>query len=112
MKDHEDAVLNAVEKSLSDKLGQKVKIKTSEFLGGGCINHASKIETNAGSFFLKWNSENVADTFVREAESLKELKKAAGESLIIPEVFAVKETDETPGFLVLEYLNFIPFFIS
>ncbi len=105
MKDHEDAVLNAVEKSLSEKLGQKVEVKTSGFLGGGCINHASKIETNAGTFFLKWNSENIADTFVREAESLNELKKAAQESLVIPEVYAAKKTDETPGFLVLEYLN-------
>jgi fructosamine-3-kinase len=36
---------------------------------------------------------------------LRELKKAAGEFLIVPEVIAVKTVDKTPGFLVLEYLD-------
>jgi protein-ribulosamine 3-kinase len=94
-----------IEDHLSEKFGKRIKIHSSNSLGGGCISHASKIETNAGLFFLKWNAGGPSDMFLREAESLEELKKAAGEMLVIPEVIAAKEADEKPGFLVLEYLE-------
>jgi len=54
---------------------------------------------------VKWNAHCEADIFLRESESLKELKKAADNQLIIPEVFAAKAVDSTPGFLVMEYLQ-------
>lgn len=94
-----------IEQALSEKLGENIQIKSSVSLGGGCINHASKIETNAGAFFVKWNDNCAADIFLREAESLKELKKAAQNELVVPEVFAAKEVDDTPGFLVAEHLK-------
>ena len=94
-----------VEKHLSGYFGKKVKIKSSGVLGGGCINNASKVETNAGTFFLKWNSDSAPYIFIREAESLKELKKAAAGLLVIPEVYGAKEVNDTPGFLILEYLK-------
>jgi protein-ribulosamine 3-kinase len=94
-----------VEMKLSEVFGRPVKINSSGNLGGGCINHASRIETSEGIFILKWNSDCPADIFIREAESLRELKKAAAGKLIVPEVIASKEVDETPGFLVQEYLE-------
>jgi protein-ribulosamine 3-kinase len=93
-----------VEKLLSEKFGQQVTILSSGSLGGGCINHASKIETNVGPFFLKWNANCAEDIFLREAESLQELKKAAGNDMIVPKVYAAKAVNKTPGFLVQEYL--------
>ncbi len=101
----EKLVLENVAELLSVKLGEKVLIKSSSVLGGGCINHASKLVTNVGDFFLKWNDGYAADMFLREAESLNELRKAAGESLVVPIVFAAKTVDDIPGFLVLEYLK-------
>ncbi|HYQ58269.1 MAG TPA: fructosamine kinase family protein [Draconibacterium sp.] len=98
-------ILKQVEKRLSDVLGQKVKINAAAILGGGCINHASKIETNAGVFFLKWNSNCNNDIFTREAQSLSELRKASDGTLLIPKVFCSKELDKTPAFLVMEYLQ-------
>jgi fructosamine-3-kinase len=98
------SVLAEVENSLSEKFGEEVKIEKSGSLGGGCINNASKIETSAGTFFLKWNANCEPDIFLREAESLSELRKAAKGKIAIPEVFAAKEVDNIPGFLVLEYL--------
>ena len=98
-------IFKMVASSISDKIGQQVIINSDRCLGGGCINHASKLETSAGNFFLKWNSGCAADIFIREAESLTELKKAAGEFLIVPEVIVAKLVDNTPGFLVLEYLE-------
>ena len=98
-------VQELAESLLSDKLGQKVTVNSSQTLGGGCINNASRLETNVGSFFLKWNANSEKDMFVREAESLMELKKAAKEAIIVPEVFAAKEIDDTPGLLILEQLE-------
>lgn len=102
---NEITVQEEVEKLLSYRLGQTVKIESSISLGGGCINHAAMITTNAGIFFLKWNANCAADVFLREAEGLAELKKAAGKFLKIPEVFVSKEVDTTPGFLVQEFLQ-------
>lgn len=93
-----------IENALSHKFSEGVTISNSSSLEGGCINHASRIVTNVGDFFVKWNSNCAPDIFLREQESLIELKKAAGDYLTIPEVFAVKQVDSTPGFLIQEYL--------
>ena len=98
------SVLKEVEKELTQRFDEPVVIKNSSVMGGGCINHASKIDTNVGSFFLKWNAHCQEDIFLREAESLQEMKKAVMDLLVVPEVFAAKEVDSTPGFLVLEFL--------
>lgn len=93
-----------VKEMLSDKLGLEVEWKSEQSVGGGCIHNATLIETSAGRFFLKWNNRGPADIFLREAESLAELKNASQGLITVPEVFAVKAIDKTPGFLVLEYL--------
>ena len=94
-----------IENELSQKFGQKVFVKSSSALGGGCINHASRIATNLGDFFIKWNDNCAEDIFLREAESLLELKKASGNEVYVPDVFVSKTVDSTPGFLVMEYLE-------
>jgi fructosamine-3-kinase len=98
-------VLDEVEKALQEKFGRSVNVKSTQILGGGCINHALKIETQVGNFFLKWNDSGNVDVFEKEAEGLLALKKAAGEILKIPEVVGFAGIDETPGFLLLEYLE-------
>ena len=98
-------VISEVEKMLSDKTGESVEVFSANNIGGGCINHASKIVTNIGEFFLKWHASCEPDIFIREAESLSELKKAASGILLIPEVYAAKRVDHSPGFLILEFLS-------
>ncbi|NLB25981.1 MAG: fructosamine kinase family protein [Bacteroidales bacterium] len=94
-----------IEIMLSEHFGQQVSIHSFSTVGGGCINHASKLETDLGPFFLKWNSDCPGDMFIREAQGLKEMKKASGGSLIIPEVYAVSSVGVHSGFIVLEYLR-------
>ncbi len=98
-------ILKIAASAISEQLGQPIVIHSERTLGGGCINNASKLETSAGNFFMKWNTDCAADIFIREAESLRELKKATGDFLVVPEVIAAKTVDKTPGFLVLEYLD-------
>ena len=102
---NDKSILKEVKSHLTEKFGSPVKIHSSDSLGGGCINHASKVETSMGTLFLKWNGNCKSDMFLREAESLEELRKAANGQLLVPEVFAAKEVDASPGFLVLEYLE-------
>ena len=98
-------ILQEVGKRLSDIFGETVKITAAQLLSGGCINHASKIDTNCGRFFLKWNSDCESDIFTREAESLNELNKASDGTVLVPKVFCAKELDEIPAFLVMGYLE-------
>ena len=93
-----------IEKELSAKLGAPVRIQDFKKLGGGCINHACRLETSVGDFFIKWNSGDVADLFVREAESLRELAKADTE-LLIPKVYlAAQHGVKLPAYRVTEFL--------
>ena len=94
-----------IEIHLSEYFGEEVVIRSSAAVGGGCINNASKLETNLGTFFLKWNSNCPDDMFLREAEGLKEMKKACGGSLIVPEVYATSNAELHPGYIVLEFFN-------
>ncbi len=94
-----------IETRLSEYFGKEVVITSSSAVGGGCINNASRLETTTGTFFLKWNSNCAGDMFLREAQGLREMKKACKGSLIIPEVYAVSSMGENSGYIVLEYLN-------
>ena len=99
-----DIVFREVEQKMSETTGENVKILSNRTLGGGCINHASKIKTTAGDWFLKWNANCPADMFEREAEGLRELQKATNYDLKIPAVLCYKDVSESPGFLVMDYL--------
>jgi fructosamine-3-kinase len=94
-----------VTECLEIKLRQNIRITEISPVGGGCIHHASCLMTNAGMFFLKWNNHGAKDLFVREAECLRILKNAAGDSLVIPEVLFAEMTTERPGFILMEYLE-------
>lgn len=100
-----ETVLRQVELKLSDTFHKNVIIHHSQTLGGGCINHASRLETNEGSYFLKWNTHCPGDMFAREAEALADLRKAGKRAIIVPEVICFKDRDDSPGFIVQEMLE-------
>jgi fructosamine-3-kinase len=84
--------------------GSSVRLIDSRSVGGGCINHAVKLNTSVGGFFLKWNASAPADLFLKEAAGLDEMG-LAGSSLVIPKVIWSKEVDDSPGLLLMEYLQ-------
>jgi len=90
---------------LADIYGLPVRLIGSKPVGGGCINHAVKITSSQGDFFLKWNANGPADLFVKEAEGLSEMQKADNSFLIVPKVIWSKSTDDLPGLLLMEYLQ-------
>lgn len=87
---------------LSDKIGSVI-VESVLPLGGGCINEASKIITNKGIFFAKWNKAKKYPTmFEAEAKGLKLLADA--NEIKIPEVISQKTIGET-DFLILNFIE-------
>jgi fructosamine-3-kinase len=92
-----------VAEAVAHHLGSAVE--RSVALGGGCIAHATRIETAEGRYFLKYGRGEVAQTFPAEAAGLRALH-AASSPLLIPEVLAVEEEREArPGFLLLGWIE-------
>ena len=73
-------------------------IRRAAPLGGGCINNATRLETDGGLLFLKHNSHCPPDMFEREAEGLRALTVTGGPR--IPKVLLVG-----PDFILQEYIE-------
>lgn len=97
-------VINLCIEKLSGLMNTQVVLKSSQMLGGGCINQALRVTTSAGNFFVKWNAKSLPDMFGKEAVGLAEMHQDDNPFLKIPDVIWYKEADETPGILILEYL--------
>lgn len=94
-----------IEEAVREALGDPgLHVRRLVPAGGGCINHAARVETSAGDFFSKWNEACPKDLFLREAEGLRELA-AAGSHLVVPRVFGAWEPEgRRPAMIVMEYL--------
>ncbi len=100
----EQQIISDIIKKYQSEFSQELVITNKQSVGGGCISHSLKLETNCGTFFLKWNNSVPDDLFVREAESLKELGAAEQPDLIIPKVILANEPSYLPGYLLLHFL--------
>ena len=99
----QDIIQLCVEK-LKTIYGSHLRLTGNQSVGGGCINHAVRISTSEGLFFLKWNDSVPSDLFLKEAAGLREMRSAENNYLIIPEVIWSREADQFPGLLLMEYL--------
>jgi len=93
----------SIERILTEQTGKPVTIRSQRSIGGGCINHAQKLETTAGSFFIKTNdAASYPGMFDAEAKGLKILKSAG--AIRVPDVIACGEA-ETLSFIILEFID-------
>src|SRR3990172_5795907 len=67
-------------------------------LGGGCINNASRLDTDNGPLFLKVNRSTPPDMFEREAEGLNAL--AAPKAIRVPAALCFG-----PDFILQEFIE-------
>lgn len=96
----------ALRQALRDAVGAPLQRATS--VSGGCIANATRLDTEAGPFFLKWGRNAVARTFAGEAAGLQALADP-DTPLRIPNVYATQpETDDRPGFLLMEWIDTAP----
>jgi fructosamine-3-kinase len=94
---------DAVRREVEARLGA---VRSSQPVGGGCINEALRIETERGPAFLKHHGSAPARFFTAEAEGLAALAAAAGDEVRVPAVLAVSD-DAAPGpaWIALEWLE-------
>ena len=98
-------VQEAIGRALGAALGREfLPARSWTPVGGGCINEAARLETEAGPFFAKWNRDAPAGFFEGEARGLREMATAASR-LKIPKVVAVSGADAATPFIVMEYLE-------
>jgi fructosamine-3-kinase len=101
----EAAARKAIAAAISASLGRAARIDRWQAVGGGCISHASRIDSDAGTFFAKWNADTPRDFFEAEARGLRELGRAPSR-LAIPSVLAATgPKGPVPAFIVMEYLD-------
>lgn len=88
--------------SLSGQAGQPVKITSVVPVGGGCINEAIRISTDAGEFFLKYNlASGFPGMFESEARGLILLAESG--SIRVPAVVKSGESGKY-AWLALELI--------
>ena len=80
----------------------QTRITGASALAGGCIHHATCLETSKGPVFLKYNDLEEATTFEVEAKGLDLLH--ATETLHVPQVFGTGSAAEH-SFLLLEFIQ-------
>lgn len=87
---------------LGEVLGRRVVVRGWRVIGGGCIHNAGRLDTDAGSFFVKFNKHNCLPQFEAEARALQAI--ADTDTVRVPRVlFAFG--DGGRACLVLEYLH-------
>ena len=92
---------NAVLDALAEVLGRRPELLQQQHVGGGCINEAQRLITDAGDFFVKTNEAGLLPMFEAEAEGLREM--AAAEAIRVPTPYATG-TAIGWAFIVMEYL--------
>jgi protein-ribulosamine 3-kinase len=98
-----DELKKAVEKTLSIQTGKAVIISETTSIGGGCINEAYSLQTNAGKYFIKFNSAAAfPGMFEKEAAGLKILSDS--NTIPVPEIICAN-TEGKHAYLLLQFIE-------
>lgn len=95
----------ALAEAVAAACGLSLKAASLRPVGGGSINTAARLESDAGPVFLKTNRPDGFEMFAAEAEGLAEL--AAAGAVRVPRVFGAG-VDAGRAWLLLEYLELGP----
>jgi len=92
-----------LERALSQKLGEDVRLENYAPVGGGCINSCYKLSTTSGDFFIKYNrADKFPGMFEAEARGLEILRTSG--AVRIPKIILQQDFGNT-SILVLEFLE-------
>ncbi|MDX1438263.1 MAG: fructosamine kinase family protein [Rubricoccaceae bacterium] len=81
-------------------------VQNSRSVGGGCIAHATRVETGKGVFFLKWADREAGRSFFAEQDGLAALRTTSqGLDLVVPEPLIAENSATAPGFLLMEWIE-------
>jgi fructosamine-3-kinase len=91
-----------LESILFEGLGHEVAVESYQFLSGGDINTALRIDTGEGYYFVKWNESAGEELFACESQGLQMLREA--EAIRVPEVINYGRKAEK-AYLLLEFIS-------
>lgn len=75
-------------------------------VGGGCIAHATRIDTASGPYFLKWADGDAGRTFEAEADGLRALASVVPHGIVVPQPLENQAAGEgAPGFLLTTWIE-------
>lgn len=85
-------------------------VRVAAPMGGGCIAHATRLETASGPFFLKWAIGEAGRSFEAEAAGLDALRAVLPDEapLLVPEPLIALDAgvaDDAPGLLLLPWIQ-------
>eukprot|EP00252_Welwitschia_mirabilis_P020871 TRINITY_DN520_c0_g1_i2.p1 TRINITY_DN520_c0_g1~~TRINITY_DN520_c0_g1_i2.p1 ORF type:complete len:264 (-),score=50.11 TRINITY_DN520_c0_g1_i2:391-1182(-) len=83
--------------------GGATKIVRVSPVGGGCINAASRFDTDVGSFFVKRNSDIGPEMFEGEALGLNAMH--ATNTIRVPKPFKVGSLSPRGSYIIMEYID-------
>jgi protein-ribulosamine 3-kinase len=90
--------------------GLKTTVQAVKYVGGGSINETARIETSAGTYFVKWNSASrFPGMFAAEEKGLLILRECSG--FVVPEVVLNSQAENT-AFLVMDFIERAPSYWS
>ncbi|KAJ3682099.1 hypothetical protein LUZ60_014672 [Juncus effusus] len=84
--------------------GKASEITRISPIGGGCINSARRYETDAGSFFVKTNSEIGPSMFEGEALGLRAMFET--KTIRVPLPYKVGSFENGGSFIIMEFIEF------
>ncbi|KAM7512032.1 hypothetical protein LguiB_010907 [Lonicera macranthoides] len=84
--------------------GKATEIKRISPIGGGCINNASRYDTDAGSFFVKTNRSIGPSMFEGEALGLSAMYDT--QSIRVPRPFKVGALPTGGSYIIMEFIEF------
>jgi fructosamine-3-kinase len=87
--------------AIFESLGKTIEIRKVSNQGGGCINNGVLLETNLGSFFLKFNDKIPDDMFKKESLGLTLLNDTG--IIRTPKPLGSGKIDDK-NYLILEYI--------
>jgi len=93
---------SAVAAHIAEVTGQPFELKSTEWVGGGCINDAVLLGNGERNWFVKFNDSSRLDMFEAEAAGLDEM--AATNTIRIPRPLCSGQ-DGTRSYLVMEYIR-------
>jgi fructosamine-3-kinase len=99
----EKEFVQVIEQLLCQKTGKAIAVRHTCPVGGGCINRTYRIETTAGSFFVKVNDAGrYPGMFHAEEKGLMMMRQT--NTIAVPEVVGRGE-HEDQAFLILQWIE-------
>ncbi|XP_068478596.1 protein-ribulosamine 3-kinase, chloroplastic isoform X4 [Phaseolus vulgaris] len=84
--------------------GKATKITKISPVGGGCINLASRYDTDAGSFFVKTNRSIGSSMFEAEALGLEAMYETG--TICVPKPYKFGPLPNGGSFIIMEFIQF------